>query len=102
MDGKHGRADPANEAEREWLERTYPKIFAHGARAAFGVFPKIYEPGGYSRYFDRWPLERRKAWFAGFSVGFRDRRRPDTPGIGGAGKRRHEQTQRHLLRLEAV
>ena len=63
------------EAEREQLERAWPAEFGAGVRAAFSFFPAEHEPGGYPRGFHRWPLERRDAYFAGFNLGFCERRR---------------------------
>jgi hypothetical protein len=63
------------EAERVRLERAWPEAFRDGVRAAYSVFPADHEPGGYPKGFHSWPLEQRNAYFAGFNVGFHDRRR---------------------------
>ena len=63
------------EAERERLERAWPDAFRDGVRAAFGFFPPAHELGGYFKGFHGSPLERRNAFFAGFNLGFGDRRR---------------------------
>ena len=50
--------------------------YRDGARCAFLLrFDGDREQGGYPRGFHAWSLERRNAWFAGFSVGFHDRLR---------------------------
>lgn len=57
--------------ERERIKHAYPDEFRDGARRAFnGV-------SGYPRRFAVWPLERRNAWFAGFNVGYCDRKRAE-------------------------
>ena len=61
--------------ERAHLKRIYPEEYRLGIRAAFGFLPEQREPGGYPKGFHGWPLERRNAYFAGFNVGFCDRRR---------------------------
>ena len=63
------------EAERERLERAWPEVFRDGVRAVYGFFPADHEPGGYPKGFHAWPLEKRNAYFAGFNLGFMDRRR---------------------------
>jgi hypothetical protein len=50
--------------------------YRDGARCAFLLrFAGERESGGYPRGFNRWPLERRNAWFAGINLGFHDRLR---------------------------
>jgi hypothetical protein len=64
------------EAVLNRLREKWPPEFRDGARCGF---TKGHEgprdPGGYPQGFQRWPLERRNAWFAGFNVGSRDRSR---------------------------
>jgi hypothetical protein len=60
----------------EPIEEEFPTEFRDGARSGFlqqREAPR--DPGGYPRGFNRWPLKRRNAWFAGFNVGFHDRLR---------------------------
>lgn len=55
----------------DWLDE-----FRDGVRCGF--LQKRDGPrdaGGYPLGFNHWPLERRNAWFAGFNVGFHDRKR---------------------------
>jgi len=63
------------QAERDRLERAWPDAFRDGVRAAYGLFPADHLPGGYPDEFHAWPLEKRNAYFAGFNLGFTDRRR---------------------------
>jgi hypothetical protein len=50
--------------------------FDDGARCAFLCeFPGEREAGGYPRGFHQWALDRRNAWFSGYSRGFHDRLR---------------------------
>jgi hypothetical protein len=63
------------EAERKRLERAWPEAFRDGVRAVFGFFPPDHERGGYFKGFHGSPLEKRNAYFAGFNLGFGDRRR---------------------------
>ena len=60
--------------ERERLCRAYPDEYADGARRAYAG-NKLYP-----RRFAAWPLERRNAWFAGFNVGYCDRKRERADG----------------------
>jgi hypothetical protein len=65
---------PGPEARR--LQEKWSAEFRDGARCGFlqqHEGPR--DPGGYPLEFNRWPLERRNAWFAGFSIGFHDRLR---------------------------
>jgi hypothetical protein len=62
-------------AERDRLEGLWPDAFRDGVRAGYGLFPAVHLPGGYPHGFHAWPLEKRNAYFAGFNVGFTDRRR---------------------------
>ena len=72
-----GEADAKRaQLERARLEAAWPEAFRDGVRAAFGVFPPEHERGGYPRGFHGWPLEKRNSYFAGFNLGFCDRRRP--------------------------
>jgi hypothetical protein len=58
------------------LRERCPAEFRDGARCAFLLkFDGERERGGYPRGFNAWPLERRNAWFAGFSRGSHDRLR---------------------------
>ena len=63
-------------AERERIKRAYPDEFDDGAQRAF-TSNKLYPPG-----FVTWPLERRNAWFAGYNVGYCDRKRLEGDGHG--------------------
>jgi hypothetical protein len=60
--------------ERERLKRAFPDEFRDGARRAFKG-DKLYPRG-----FAGWPLDRRNAWFAGFNVGYCDRKREPRDG----------------------
>ena len=54
----------------------WPNEFRDGARCGFLKEHKARrEPGGYPIGFNRWPLARRNAWFAGFNQGLHDRLR---------------------------
>lgn len=55
--------------ERDRIERAFPAEFADGRRRAF-IRNKLYPRG-----FHSWPIERRNAWFAGFNVGYVERKR---------------------------
>jgi hypothetical protein len=56
------------------LQERWPDEWRNGARCAFlRSFDGERESGGYPRGFHAWPLDRRNAWFAGFSMGFHDR-----------------------------
>jgi hypothetical protein len=55
--------------ERARIKLAYPDEFRDGARRAFNGVKR------YPRRFAVWPLERRNAWFAGFNVGYCDRKR---------------------------
>jgi hypothetical protein len=55
--------------ERERIKLAYPDEFADGAKRAFIGVKR------YPRGFAGWPLDQRNAWFAGFNVGYCDRRR---------------------------
>ena len=58
-------------AERERLWRAHRADFEDGAKRA-RERNALYPPG-----FHGWPLERRNAWFAGFNVGYLDRKRAE-------------------------
>jgi hypothetical protein len=55
--------------EREHIERAFPKEFADGRRRAF-LRNKLYPRG-----FKAWPIDRRNAWFAGWNIGYVERKR---------------------------
>jgi hypothetical protein len=56
------------------LRKTWPDEFRDGARCGFlQNYEGKRERGGYPKGFHQWPLDRRSAWFDGFSVGFHDR-----------------------------
>jgi hypothetical protein len=56
------------------LRQRWPDEFRDGARCGlFLRFDGAREKGGYPGGFHFWVLERRNAWFAGFSRGFHDR-----------------------------
>jgi hypothetical protein len=74
-DGASRGLGTSAKAERERLERAWPEAFRDGVRAAFGFFPPDHEHGGYSKGFHGSPLGKRNAYFAGFNLGFGDRRR---------------------------
>jgi hypothetical protein len=62
--------------EIEQLRARWPAEWRDGARCAFLLeFPGDREASGYPRGFHRWPLERRNAWFSGYTRGFFDRMR---------------------------
>jgi hypothetical protein len=68
------RVGDKSEAALTRMREQWPAEFRDGARCGFLKEPEgPRDPGGYPRGFQRWPLERRNAWFAGFNVGFRDR-----------------------------
>jgi hypothetical protein len=60
---------PSVAEERERIERDFPAEFADGRRRAF-IGNKLYP-----RRFKDWPLDRRNAWFAGWNVGYLERKR---------------------------
>jgi hypothetical protein len=60
---------PSVAEERERIERAFPAEFADGRRRAF-IGNKLYP-----RRFKDWPLDRRNAWFAGWNVGYLERKR---------------------------
>jgi hypothetical protein len=64
---------------RRWrLKRAWPDEFADGERCAFHRrFNGKRERGGYPLGFHRWPLDRRNAWFAGYTFGRIERRRAE-------------------------
>jgi len=66
--GGNRRERRAAEAERARLWRAYPEEFNDGARRAYAG-DKRYPPG-----FLDWPLERRNAWYAGWNIGYCDRK----------------------------
>jgi hypothetical protein len=55
--------------ERERIEGTFPAEFADGRRRAF-IRNKLYPRG-----FQKWPIDRRNAWFAGWNIGYVERKR---------------------------
>jgi hypothetical protein len=59
---------PSVAEERERLFRAYPEEYNDGARRAYAGNKR------YPRGFTEWPLERRNAWFAGWNVGYCDRK----------------------------
>ena len=64
------------DAERARLKRAWPDAFRDGERSAFlQRYDGPREPGGYPKGFNRWPLERRNAWYCGFNFGLRERQR---------------------------
>lgn len=66
----------AAERERQRIKRAYPEEFTDGAQRGFIGNP-LYPSG-----FSSWPLERRNAWFAGWNVGYCDRKRGERDGHG--------------------
>jgi hypothetical protein len=58
-------------AERERLFRAYPEEYNDGARRGYSG-DKLYP-----LRFNDWSLERRNAWFAGWNVGYCDRKRQE-------------------------
>jgi hypothetical protein len=64
---KDDRADRA-EREIEAIRSRWPEEFRDGARRA------LLRAGGYPSGFHEWPLDRRNAWFAGFNVGYCERK----------------------------
>jgi hypothetical protein len=63
------RVARANEI-RKRLKTSWPNEFGDGALCAFTQhFSGDRETGGYPRGFNKWPLERRNAWFAGYGYG---------------------------------
>jgi hypothetical protein len=57
--------------EVERLRARYPAEFKDGVSLGLGnKSTGLREPGDYPRGFQIWTLERRNAWFAGFSFGF--------------------------------
>jgi len=54
--------------ERERLFRAYPDEYSDGARRGYTGNKR------YPRGFDGWPIERRNAWYAGWNVGYCDRK----------------------------
>jgi hypothetical protein len=64
------------DAERARLRRAWPGEFADGERCAYlHALAGGRDPWGYPCGFGAWPLERRNAWFAGFSFGLLERER---------------------------
>jgi hypothetical protein len=65
--------DRAREAaeERERLKLAHPVEFADGAKRGF-TGNKLYPRG-----LHHWPAEKRNAWFAGWNVGYCDRKRAE-------------------------
>ena len=66
----------AVDEERERIKLAHADEFADGAKRAFTGAKR------YPRGFVSWPLEDRNAWFAGFNVGYCDRRRLEGDGDG--------------------
>lgn len=65
-------------AERERLARAWPDGWRDGATAGhFQKYEGERKSGGYPKGFHGWPLERRNAWFAAFTYGYRKRLRED-------------------------
>jgi hypothetical protein len=71
-----GQDRPSVAEERGQISRAFPAEFADGAKRGF-TGNRLYP-----RRFKDWPLERRNAWFAGFNVGYLDRKRAE----GGDGR----------------
>ena len=67
--GAAGTARPGAPRSASASGRAYPDEYPDGARRAYAG-NKLYP-----RRFAAWPLERRNAWFAGFNVGYCDRKR---------------------------
>jgi hypothetical protein len=64
------------------LRERWPVEYRDGARCGFLLrFDGERKRGGYPRGFDRWPVERKNAWFAGFNTGFHDRLRFAREGV---------------------
>jgi hypothetical protein len=57
--------------ERAQIERAFPVEFADGAKRGF-TGNKLYP-----RSLHHWPQEKRNAWFAGWNVGYCDRKRAE-------------------------
>jgi hypothetical protein len=56
------------------LREQWPREWRDGARMAFlRPVADEREPGGYPRGFHAWPLDRRNAWWSGYSRGYHDR-----------------------------
>jgi hypothetical protein len=66
------------DAQRVRLKRGWPDEFRDGARCGFlQRYDGKRELGGYPLGFHHWPLDRRNAWYAGFSRGWCDRRKTE-------------------------
>jgi hypothetical protein len=80
------RLTPLHDCER--LKALHPEIFTAGELAGLGKLPPGQrERGGQPLGFSQWPGDRRNAWFAGFNVGYAQRRRATAnTHMGGARK----------------
>jgi hypothetical protein len=64
------------DAERGCLQSAWPDEFADGARCAFHQrHPGRREPGGFPLGFHNWGIERKNAWYCGFTFGRLERQR---------------------------
>jgi hypothetical protein len=56
------------EGQREALRNAWPEAFAEGRKRG------LRNSRAYPEGFGLWPLDKRNAWFAGFNIGFIQRR----------------------------
>jgi hypothetical protein len=65
---------PPSAAKSEQFRQTYPRTFNAAARWSFS---RTFAPGadrdGYPSGYWRWARDKRRAWLAGASLGFRER-----------------------------
>jgi hypothetical protein len=75
-------ADARNERRR--LQRRHPEAYEDGELCGLGKTPEGQrERGGYPKGFHQWPLDKRNAWFAGFNIGYAERKRATAKGPQG-------------------